>query len=114
MQQTAERSGELPGGVFFAFPGVRVYPGTRLAAQLREREMALPRDLLQPFHFVEHGLSVERISDLLRQWRARDPRWAPLATPTSFAAMAQGLRKRGIEGPLWEYLPWLGHAAATA
>lgn len=114
LQQTFERSARLPGGVFFAFPGVRVYPHTRLAAQLRARGRPLPDRLLEPHFFIEDGLSVAGLTDLLQSWHQRDPRWAPLTMPAPFRALAQRLRARGIEGPLWEYLPWLAGFATPA
>lgn len=107
LRQTHQRSATLPGGVFFAFPGVRVYPNTRLSAQLNARARALPANLLLPHFFIEDGLTLAQLTGLLEAWRLADPRWAPLTLPAQFTTMVRRLRARGIEGPLWEYLPWM-------
>jgi radical SAM superfamily enzyme YgiQ (UPF0313 family) len=105
LEQTFARSRTLPGGVFFAFPGVRVYPDTPLWHGLRNRGIAMPDDLLAPFFFVEPGLTVQGIAERLAGWSCADARWAPAELPPQFAALTARLRARGVEGPLWEYLP---------
>jgi radical SAM superfamily enzyme YgiQ (UPF0313 family) len=110
-QQTLEesfaRSATLPGGVFIAFPGTRVYPDTPLWHDLRQRGIALPDDLLAPFFFVEPGLTAEGIAAQLAARSRLDSRWAPAELPPQFGALSARLRARGVEGPLWEYLPLL-------
>jgi radical SAM superfamily enzyme YgiQ (UPF0313 family) len=112
LEQTFARSRSLPGGMFFAFPGARVYPGTPLWHGLRARGIALPDDLLAPFFFVEPGLSVEAISRRQEAQAQIDPRWVPISAPDQFATLSARLRERGVEGPLWEYLPLLQRPAA--
>jgi radical SAM superfamily enzyme YgiQ (UPF0313 family) len=105
LEETFQRARSLPGGVFFAFPGVRVYPGTPVWARLRERGAALPENLLAPFFFIEEGLSAERLTARLAAEAKADARWVPPDFPPLFGAMAERFRRKGIEGPLWEYFP---------
>ncbi|MCC5806223.1 MAG: cobalamin-dependent protein [Opitutales bacterium] len=113
LDETFERAESLPGGVFFAFPGVRVYPGTPLWHQLRAHGTGLPDNLLAPWFYIEEGLTVEEINGLLRQQSRRDPRWVPSELPAQFGALAARFRKRGIEGPLWEYFPLMNRFAGS-
>ncbi len=113
LDETFTRAESLPGGVFFAFPGVRVYPGTPLWHRLRARGADLPDNLLAPWFYTEDGLSVEEITALLRQQARRDPRWVPAEMPAQFGTLAARFRKRGVEGPLWEYFPLLNRFAGS-
>ncbi|MCC5838604.1 MAG: cobalamin-dependent protein [Opitutales bacterium] len=105
LEETFQRARALAGGVFFAFPGVRVYPGTPVWARLRERGLALPDNLLSPFFFVEEGLSAEGLTARLTAEAETDARWVPPDFPARFGAMTARFRRKGIEGPLWEYFP---------
>ncbi len=112
LEETFVRSETLPGGVFFAFPGTRVYPHTPLWHRLRARGVALPDNLLAPFFFIEEGLTVDGITGMLDARSRVDTRWAPADLPENFDALAARFRARGVEGPLWEYLPALQRLAA--
>jgi radical SAM superfamily enzyme YgiQ (UPF0313 family) len=111
LEQTFARSQTLPGGVFFAFPGVRVYPDTPLWHGLRARGIAMPDNLLAPFFFVEPGLTVQGIAEQLTRWCCADARWAPAELPPQFGALTARFRARGVEGPLWEYVPLMARMA---
>lgn len=113
LEETFARSETLPGGVFFAFPGTRVYPHTPLWHHLRERGVALPDNLLAPFFFIEEGLTVEGIAEQLEARSRADARWAPADLPEHFDALSARFRARGVEGPLWEYLPALQRLAGA-
>lgn len=111
LEETFARSETLPGGVFFAFPGTRVYPHTPLWHHLRARGVALPDNLLAPFFFIEEGLTAEGIAAQLEARSRVDARWAPADLPEHFEALSARFRARGVEGPLWEYLPALQRLA---
>lgn len=113
MEESFERSRTLPSDVFFAFPGMRVYPRTPLWYQLRERGVGLPENLLEPFFFIEPELSVEGIVAPIEAQVSVDSRWMPADMPASTQAFVAKLRARKIEGPLWEYFGLLNRFAQS-
>ncbi|MCC5835267.1 MAG: cobalamin-dependent protein [Opitutales bacterium] len=114
MEESFERSQKLPSDVFFAFPGMRVYPRTPLWHQLRERGLSLPENLLEPYFFIEPELSVDGIVARVEAQIPVDSRWMPADLPASTQAFVAKLRARKIEGPLWEYFGLLNRFAQSA
>jgi hypothetical protein len=85
---------------------MRIYPGTPLwkthgppaTGETPEAYLATPR-----FH-IEPPLTVESICKRLFDYRKTAPNWVVGDPPPAFVVTMEKLRKRGIQGPLWEYI----------
>lgn len=113
LEESFTRSQSLESDVFFAFPGMRVYPGTPLWERLRKRGISMPTNLLEPYFFIEPELSVNAITERIQAQIATDSRWMPADLPGNTQAFVAKLRARNIEGPLWEYFGLLNRFAAA-
>jgi len=49
-------------------------------------------------------MTKERIGDLMNRFHAESPNWMAGDTPPEMQKTVNGLRSKGIPGPLWEYL----------
>lgn len=103
LEQSLVNSREWADGLIFAFPGVRVYPGTPVWQKLKNEGYALADNLLQPFFYCTPELPAERIMERLRGHCKEDTRWYPGDLPEAFFQLVPKLRRKGIQGPLWEY-----------
>ena len=100
-----ENAKRIKKTIFFPFVGMRLYPGTHLYAWA-EREGTLPKDhdFLMPWFYVSPHVNAQRCAELLRGFHKEEPRWMVGETPPELLAVMDGLRKRGVTGPLWEFL----------
>lgn len=105
LHATFENSRRLPGGVVLALAGMRVYPGTRLFDEAR-RQGHCPEgaDLMEPHYYFAPGLSGELIWDEMKRFSATSPNWIVNEPNEQYYAIARKLRRRGVVGPLWNYL----------
>lgn len=92
--------------------GLRIYPGTALAAQARARGMIAPADaLLRPVWYIEPGLNVKDIHGLLSDLVVRCPNVVVMGEEPrrAWARLALGRTLRWIAGPrpAWAALPEL-------
>jgi radical SAM superfamily enzyme YgiQ (UPF0313 family) len=105
MLDSFENSKKLAKTVIFPFVGMRIYPGTKLYGIAEEKGM-LPKKagLLRPRFYVSPDISRRAITSLLRRFRGQRPNWIIGDIPASLVQVMDGLRQRGIKGPLWEFL----------
>ena len=103
--KTYQNSLKLRKTVIFPFTGMRLYPGTSLhVTAIQEKLIKEESDLLEPFFYISPQIKKERISELLAQMHAGSPRWLIEDPPEEQIRVMDSLRKKGITGPLWEFL----------
>jgi radical SAM superfamily enzyme YgiQ (UPF0313 family) len=107
--QTLERATQLPGAYYFATIGMRIYPATPLWREINpEANGETPADYLRvPRFYLSPGLDGGRLFERLSSVRAEHPNWVIGDPPPSFVATISKLRKRGVQGPAWEYIEFL-------
>jgi radical SAM superfamily enzyme YgiQ (UPF0313 family) len=104
LEATFRNSLCLPGAVVLAVVGMRIYPGTALAARaVREGRLAPDADLLQPVYYLAHGLTEGEVFERLREFSRRAPNWIIGDPSPEYTRLVQRLRGRGVVGPLWSY-----------
>ena len=81
---------------------MRIYPHTPLYNIHSERKP--PKDLLQPFHYEPDGLSLENINRIVTDATRDQANWFLSDHADDNASFMAGFRRKGKQGPLWEYL----------
>jgi radical SAM superfamily enzyme YgiQ (UPF0313 family) len=105
MLKSFMNSRKLRTTVHFPFVGMRIYPGTKLEDFARKEGSLSPHaGLFKPRFYVTPHIARGRIFALLRQFNARSQNWVVGDLPPSLVKIVQGLRAKGIVGPLWEFL----------
>ena len=109
IDESLKRSTTLPGAYYFGTIGMRIYPDTPLWRQLApEKNGETAADYLrEPKFHLAPGLEVGALYKQLSDFRARHPNWIIGDPPPSFIATIEKLRKRGLQGPAWEYIEFL-------
>jgi radical SAM superfamily enzyme YgiQ (UPF0313 family) len=108
LEATFQNSLRLQGAVIMAVVGMRVYPGTALAARaVRDGVIAGEADLLKPAYYVAPGLTEEGVFEQLREFARRSPNWIVGDPSPEYGRMVRRLRSRGVVGPLWSYFALL-------
>lgn len=109
IEETLERSVALPGAYYFGTIGMRIYPDTPLWRQLApEKNGETAADyLLEPRFYLAPGLEVGSLFRKLSDFRAAHPNWIIGDPPASFVATIAKLRRRGVQGPGWEFIEFL-------
>jgi len=109
IEESLARSTTLPGSYFFGTIGMRIYPDTPLWRQLApEKAGESPVDYLRtPRFHLAPGLAVGPLYERLSAFRQNHPNWIVGDPPPSFIATIGKLRKRGVQGPAWEYIEFL-------
>lgn len=107
--ETLQRAASLQGAFFFATIGMRIYPNTPLWQRLKLTEAGEnPADYLAvPRFFLENGMSLESIQTCLKEVAERANNWIFGDPPERFMTTMEKLRRRGIQGPMWEYVELL-------
>jgi Radical SAM superfamily/B12 binding domain len=105
VSETLDRCDAIDDAALFFFCGVRIFPSTQLhAIALREGQISVGDDLLEPCFYVPAGIGLEAMAQMVNE-RARGRRhWV---TGSGSAEMAQAQRRmyqRGRVGPLWDRL----------
>ncbi|MDR2548916.1 MAG: cobalamin-dependent protein [Desulfobulbus sp.] len=91
--------------VLFFFVGIRIYPGTGLYEQaLAEGKIDRGTDLLQPVFYRPDAIELEAIETRIVERAAGRRNWLVGSGGATVAATVQLLHRRGLAGPLWEYL----------
>jgi radical SAM superfamily enzyme YgiQ (UPF0313 family) len=99
-----ENSRRLTGSIILAVVGMRIYPGTTLAARaLREGRIRPGDDLLRPVYYLAPGLTEEGVFARLREFARRSPNWIAGDPHPKLTGVVARLRQRGVVGPLWSY-----------
>lgn len=109
MEETIARAGTLPGSYYFATIGMRVYPGTPLWRELApEKNGETAADyLVEPRFYLTPGFTVGEVFSRLAAVRDRAHNWIIGDPPPDFLLTMDKLRKRGVRGPMWEYVEML-------
>ena len=116
VEQTLQRSETLPAAYYFATIGMRIYPDTPLWRHCKpESRGETPTDyLLEPRFYVEPPLTTPLLMERLRQHQETRHNWVLGDPPPLFAETMEKLRKRGVKGPMWEYIEFLQRMAKEA
>ena len=105
MRKSFMNSRKLRTTVHFPFVGMRIYPGTKLDDFARkEGYISQHANLFLPRFYVTPHITRSRIFAMLRQFHAQTHNWIVGDLPPSLVTIVQGLRAKGIVGPLWEFL----------
>jgi radical SAM superfamily enzyme YgiQ (UPF0313 family) len=105
MREGFENSLRIKKTVHFPFVGMRIYPGTPLYRRaLAEHAIDAQTDLLKPAFYLSPQLSEEKIFSLLSEFSRQAQNWIVGELPLEKVKVIEGLRKKGIPGPLWEFL----------
>lgn len=109
MEETLARTRRLPSAFFFATIGMRIYPGTPLWRQIApETRGETPGEyLLEPRFYLEPPFTVEGVLARLQAEQRTASNWAVGDPPAVFVQAMEKLRRRGIRGPMWEYIELL-------
>jgi radical SAM superfamily enzyme YgiQ (UPF0313 family) len=95
----------LDRSVFFFFIGVRIYPGTSLFDMaIAERKIDSRMDMLHPVFYTPDGIDLETIKTLVIHWASGRRNWVTGSGDKLTAERSRILHRRGIAGPLWEFL----------
>ena len=88
-----------------AIAGVRLYPGTDIAARAVARGLPVRSIGLEPVFWIEEAVR-DGLADRLAALAKAAPNWVvPGITPEVPERLRRRLRERGAKGPLWEQLP---------
>jgi radical SAM superfamily enzyme YgiQ (UPF0313 family) len=106
MEETLARARTLPRAVFFGTIGMRIYPGTPLWHQLApEARGETPADyLVEPRFHLEPPFTVQGLYARLEQVQRTEHNWSVGDLPPMFVETMEKLRRRGVRGPMWEYI----------
>jgi radical SAM superfamily enzyme YgiQ (UPF0313 family) len=105
MREGFENSRRLLKTVHFPFVGMRIYPGTPLYRRaVSEGLIGAGDDLLHPVFYIARGLTEEKIFSVLSEFSRRSQNWVVGELPPEKVNVIEGLRRKGIPGPLWEFL----------
>lgn len=115
VEETLVRTRRLPGAFFFGTIGMRIYPGTPLWRRLGpEARGETPGEyLVEPRFFLEPPFTVEALGARLQEEQRTASNWAVGDPPPVFAKAMEKLRRRGVRGPMWEYIELLRRLSGT-
>jgi radical SAM superfamily enzyme YgiQ (UPF0313 family) len=95
----------LDRSVFFFFIGARIYPGTSLYDMaIAERKIDSRTDMLRPVFYAPDDIDLETIKTLVIHRASGRRNWVTGSGDKLTAETSQILHRRGIAGPLWEFL----------
>jgi len=109
LEETIARAVSLGGAYYFATIGMRIYPGTPLWRELApEKNGETAADyLVEPRFFIAPGFTVDALYNRLDAVRKQSNNWIIGDPPPDYLVMVEKLRKRGVQGPMWEYVELL-------
>lgn len=81
---------------------MRIYPHTPLYQQSGERRSAA--ELLEPAYYTPEGLADQDRERAIREYTRDNPNWFLSDHADNNEALTTRLRKKGKQGPLWEYM----------
>ena len=102
IKQTVQNSNLLPDAPIFAFSGMRIYPHTPLIHETGVKKTS--HELIDPTYYTPDSLAVSRREKIIREATAGLPNWFLSDHSDETSQLTARLRKRGKQGPLWEYL----------
>jgi radical SAM superfamily enzyme YgiQ (UPF0313 family) len=106
VEETLARAQELPGAIYFATIGMRIYPDTPLWKELApERNGETAADyLVEPRFFLEPPFTAGGLFNRLHRVRQQCHNWVVGDLPPECLETMGKLRARGVRGPMWEYI----------
>ncbi len=106
VEETLAKTKQLPGSYYFSTIGMRIYPDTPLWRKLDpEAKGERPSDyLLEPRFFIEPPLTTEILVARIREHQKTVHTWMLGDPPPLFVETMEKLRRRGVKGPMWEYV----------
>jgi radical SAM superfamily enzyme YgiQ (UPF0313 family) len=103
--ETLQGIERLDRSVFFLFIGARIYPGTSLYdTAIAERKIDSRTDMLNPVFYTPDGINLEKIKALVIHRASGRRNWVTGSGDKLTSERSQILYRRGIAGPLWEFL----------
>lgn len=102
IRETVANSRELPDAPIFAFSGMRIYPHTPLHGQSGSGMGS--RQLLMPAFFDDPAFPAQERDRVVAEAIAGVPNWIASDHSDDNAPLMAALRRKGRQGPLWEYL----------
>lgn len=109
VEETIAHAESLPGAFFFGTIGMRIYPDTPLWYQLGLDKLNEPKGeyLLEPRFHLEPPLTTAGLVQRLATLQQGSHKWMIGDPPPEFRDTIDSLRKRGVRGPIWEYVELL-------
>lgn len=114
MQESFENSKQISGALYFPSVGMRIYPDTPLqrisiaethsSAEPESKSDSEKNSLLRPTFYIAQELTIEWIERKVKYFATQSPNWVDLEHSPEFDTVAKRLRKKGVAGPLWNYL----------
>jgi len=113
VEETLARARTLPAAFFFATIGMRIYPDTDLWKKIApEKNGETAADyLVDPRFYLAPGLTAQGLHTRLRALLKNASNWIIGDPPAAFSETLTKLRKRGISGPMREYVDLLQRLA---
>jgi hypothetical protein len=111
ISETIANAASLPAAPIFAFSGMRIYPRTPLYQQA-----GCQLDfhaLLQPHFYENPHLPAATLKRMIAEGTAGNHHWIIGDHADDHAMATDALRRRGKQGPLWEYLDLMRRMSAT-
>lgn len=103
--ETFANSARLPGAIFFASSGLRVYPDTPLFDHLVKDTPELRNiSMLEPYFYLSPNFTEESIEDLVREHAQKRSEWILFSNSTYYQKQMDIMRRKGKTGPLWDYM----------
>jgi radical SAM superfamily enzyme YgiQ (UPF0313 family) len=105
LQETLTGLDRLERAVFFFFCGIRIYPHTALYdVALREGQITAGQNILSPVFYRSMHITVGEIMQSVENHANGRLNWIIGAGEAKATRVLPKLYKRGLTGPLWEYL----------
>lgn len=106
LAETIAKADSLRDTNYFGTLGMRVYPGTPLHAELGQVDTPEERraSLHKPRFHISPEVGAEHLLALAEELKSTRRNWMLGAPPREFTELVAKLRKRGRQGPLWEYM----------
>jgi radical SAM superfamily enzyme YgiQ (UPF0313 family) len=105
LHESFENSKRLSKTVIFPFTGMRLFPGTSLFNRaIREKLIESSANCLEPLFYISPMISKDKITQILQSFQKMMPNWVIEDASPALMNIMSRLRKKGISGPLWEFL----------
>ncbi len=96
---------KLKKTVFFPFIGMRIFPQTSLYKRaLLEKVISVDTNLLAPQFYLSPHITLDAVKSVLSEYARSSFNWIVGEPSPAMKSLMQGLRAKGVVGPLWEFL----------
>lgn len=103
--ESFENSKKIHHGLFFPSIGMRVYPRTSLhRVSVSEGGSCDESELLKPSYYIAPGFTEATLMGRISEFAHQSANWVDLEHSPAFDEISRRLRKKGVVGPLWNYL----------